>query len=585
MNKTKFFTKQKIVWTIIIILILGGAGYFFTRPKNINTNIQTIIVKRQNIESTVLSTGQVVSKTNLNLSFQSSGVVKSLMVKVGDKVKSGDILGTLNQNSVRATLISAQGSLAQAQANYNKIADGATVEQINVSKQAVNTAQVAYDNSLSQLAITKKSTATAIKQAEHTLNDLQSPSPQANNKRTAIIITIAQQLTTVKTDLDQETRILADNNLKDTFGVSNISSLNEFKITKPKIKGLLDQADTSLALAQNYEDDTNLNQAITNAITVLKQNVITLNYAYTALQGSIVSTKLTQAQLDTYKVAISKGISLENAGILLIHSARQALTDSLTNAKNTLTNTQLAANQQINLAQDRIRSAKASLQQAQAGLARLTAKAQTSDLAMAQAQILSAQGNLDSAQIRFNNTILKAPVDGTITAVDTKIGQQINALQEVIVLQNMKSLHTEAYISEANIADLKVGQIVDYTFDALGPNRHFKGKIFDINPASTLISGVVDYLVKATIPNIPEIKPGMTANMTILVNSKSQVLAIPESAIIYQENKPYVRLINNLQDKIYHQVPIQTGLQADGGLVQITSGLKMGQEIVTYIKS
>ena len=141
----------------------------------------------------------------------------------------------------------------------------------------------------------------------------------------------------------------------------------------------------------------------------------------------------------------------------------------------------------------------------------------------------------------------------------------------------------EADVSEADIASLQPAQSVDITFDALGPDRHFTGSVLSVDPGATVVSGVVDYLVKASIPNISDIKPGMTANMTILVAQKSGVLAVPSSAIISQNGNQYVRVITNDKTKTYNQVQVQTGLQADGGLVEITSGLTAGQEIVTYI--
>jgi HlyD family secretion protein len=236
-------------------------------------------------------------------------------------------------------------------------------------------------------------------------------------------------------------------------------------------------------------------------------------------------------------------------------------------------------------AQSAVNSAQAALQQAEASLGQQTAQAQPADLNAARAQILSAQGQVDAAQAAYNNTILTAPADGTITQVDVKVGEQASAMQEVIILQNVSSLHAEANVSEANIASLQIGQSVDYTFDALGPDQHFSGKVLTINPASTVISGVVNYLVKSDLNNIPGIKPGMTINMTVLVAKKSQAIAIPASALIIQGNQQYVRVIDNPQTKTYHQVEVTTGLQADGGLVEITSGLNVGQEIVTYLKS
>jgi HlyD family secretion protein len=319
-------------------------------------------------------------------------------------------------------------------------------------------------------------------------------------------------------------------------------------------------------------------------MAALNQNISALGYCYTALQNSVVSSQFSQTQLDAYKTAINSALSSENSGIASINSSRQLLTDALTAAANDLANSKLSATSQINSAQNQINSSKASLQQAEATLAQQTAKAQPADIAAARAQVLSAQGSVQAAQAAFDNTIIKAPVDGTITQVNTKVGQQATAMQPVFVLQNINVLHAESYVSESNVATLKTGDSVDYTFDALGPDKHYAGRVLTIDPASTVISGVVDYLIKASLPNIPEIKPGMTANMTILVATSTNALAVTSDAIINQSDGEYVRLIDNPKTKSYHLVKVTTGLQADGGLVEILSGLSAGEQVVTLIK-
>jgi len=584
MSNRRVFTKTRVIWTIIILLIVGGVWYYKSRPTNNAANIQTAKVTEQNLEQTVLTTGQVVSETNLSLSFQTGGVVDKINVITGSQVKAGDVIATLSQSNVQASLVSASGQLASANANLRKVLAGATPEQINVSQKAVDSAQVAYNNVASQLTVVQSSTASTISQAQATLADLQSPTTTSDNKRSAIVVTIANQLANVKSDLDKEKQILDDTNLKDTFGIADTFSLNNFKNANSQVQSLLNTANASLATAQTYKSDANIYQAVADSVAVLNQNIISLNYCYSALQNSVASSRFSQAQLDAYKSTISADSLAENSGITTIKSSRQALTDALTAATNAVTNANSAATSQINAAQNQINSAKASLQQSQAALAQLKAKAQPADIDVARAQLISAQGTVEAAQAAVNNTILKAPADGTITQVNTKVGQQATAMQAVIVLQNVNTLHAEAYVSEANVASLQLGQSVDYTFDALGPDKHYTGKILTIDPASTVISGVVNYLVKASIPNIAEIKPGMTANMTILVATRDNALAVSSNAIINQNGEQFVRVIDDTITKTYHQVPVQTGLQADGGVVEILSGLTNGQEIVTFIK-
>jgi len=588
MSMAGFFTswtKKKIIWIIIIIVVIGGIWYFVAKGQNTSSGIQTALVTRQDLQQTVLTTGQVVSAVNLNLSFQAGGVVDKVNVIVGDKVKAGDVLASLSQTSVQAALTSAQGALAQAQANYQKILAGTTPQQINVSAQAVASAQVSYNNAVSNLSTVQASAAAAVSQAQSTLSDLQSPTAQHDNKRATIVTTIANQLAQIKASLDQQQQILADQNLHDTFGTAAVGVVDAFKAANALVPPLLNQANASLAAVQADKSDANISQAVSDAVSALTQDVAALNDCYSALQGSAVSMRFNQAAMDAYKGAVSGDLTAENSGITAVKAANQALADALTAATNAVTNTQLAQTQQVTAAQNQINSAQAAWHQAQATLAQQQAQAQPSDIAAAKAQILSAQGSMDAAQAAMNNTTIKAPVDGTITQVDTKVGEQANAMSEVFVLQDISALHAEADVSEANVAALQVGQSVDYTFDALGPDRHFSGQILTVDPSATVIAGVVNYLVKSSLPSIPDIKPGMTANMTVLVAAKKQALAIPNTALINQNGQNYVRVVDDTKTKSYHQVTVQTGLEADGGLVEITSGLNEGQEIVTFIKS
>jgi multidrug efflux pump subunit AcrA (membrane-fusion protein) len=76
----------------------------------------------------------------------------------------------------------------------------------------------------------------------------------------------------------------------------------------------------------------------------------------------------------------------------------------------------------------------------------------------------------------------------------------------------------------------------------------------------------------------------MTANISILVAQKDKVLAVPLRAVISKDGKKVVRVINDPKKKTFDEKEVTTGLEADGGLVEITSGLSENQEVVTLIK-
>lgn len=508
------WSRKKIIWTVIIVIVILFLGWMIFGRTKVNNTIQTTKATKQNLEQTVLSTGQVVSGTSLNLSFQGSGIVKQVLVVEGEKVATGQTLAVIDQSSALSALTTAKGALAQAKANYEKLLFGASEADISVSKSAVSSAQISVENA-------KQSLLTKIKNAYDSSYNIFSNStssmfsdPTGSNPQLSI------------------------------NGVTFNNQQLYFKVNRERtdINNILPAWQNETLTQKVLDNLSKMNDYINDIVTILGSY-------------STANTSDGQTNLTTYKTTASTSLSTINSSILDINTSAQAL-----------------------------QSANSALLQAEAALNLKTNPPSQADLDLANAQILSAQGQVDSAQANLNNTILKAPISGTITQVDTKIGQLASPSAEVMILQDVSSLHTESNVSEANIASLKVGQDIDYTFDALGPDKHYSGKILTINPASIVISGVVNYKVTGSLDNIPEIKPGMTTNMTIMVAKKDSALAIPSSAVINKSSGQYVRVIDNTKLKTFHEVKIEAGLQADGGLVEILSGLNEGQEVVTYLK-
>ena len=208
------------------------------------------------------------------------------------------------------------------------------------------------------------------------------------------------------------------------------------------------------------------------------------------------------------------------------------------------------------------------------------AAARSSDIDAAEANVLSAQGNLQSAQAAYNNTIIRSPADGTVTSVDVKVGELAAAQKEVMILQDVSKLYLEANINEADVASIAIGQPVEVTYDALGPDKKYTATISHIDPASTLVSGVVNYKIKAEIiGDTTSIRPGMTANMTIVVANHPGVLVIPSRAILDGETGKMVRVVTDAKKGTYSETPVTAGIQGDDG-TEILGGLSEGQTIV-----
>jgi HlyD family secretion protein len=514
----KFFTKKRIIWTAGVIVVLLIIGLIVKAKNGTPTNILTDTVKKQDLKQTVLSTGVVTSSTDLNLSFKSSGIVNQVSVKVGDQVSGGQVLANLEQREQAASLTTARGALAQAEANYQKVLAGASSEDVKVAESTVDAAQVSLGNAKKSLQETASQQAVAVSNAYSALLNSTIAALASPGNANSPTVTITGSY---KGALEGSYKISVL-----PAGSSPIFVLSGLESGQGDVRANIPVPLGSRGLYIQFSSNTNLNSGDTWTVDIPNQRAA--NY--------LPNKSAYEAALQTQQSA-------------------------------------------INTAQSAVNSAQAGYDSAVAQLSLKKAEARPADVAAVRAQILSAQGQVQAAQAGFENTVIRAPAAGTITRIDVKPGELASALKEAIVLQDV-----EANISEANIANIKLGQNSDMTFDALGPDRHFKGSVQTVDPASTVVSGVVNYKVTASLEKLPEIKPGMTANMTILTAEVPGVLSVPARAIISHDNKKFVRVIKDPKKKTYEEKEVTIGAEADGGLVEVKSGLNEGQEIVTFIK-
>jgi RND family efflux transporter MFP subunit len=228
---------------------------------------------------------------------------------------------------------------------------------------------------------------------------------------------------------------------------------------------------------------------------------------------------------------------------------------------------------------------ESTIQKYTAELALKKAQARGSDIDLAQADIISAEGQVQAAQAKYEDTIIRAPENGTITNIDIKLGELSEVQKPVITLQDVSNLYIEAKINESSIANLKIGQKVSIKFDAFGPSRVFNGNVVHIDPGATTTDGIVNYKIKTSITPLDEsVRSGMNADIAITTAEKKHVLVIPKAAILSHDSKIYVNVITDKKHKKYKEQEVTTGLTGDGNLIEITSGLGDGTDIAIVSK-
>ncbi len=159
----------------------------------------------------------------------------------------------------------------------------------------------------------------------------------------------------------------------------------------------------------------------------------------------------------------------------------------------------------------------------------------------AQQTLATARLNLQRAQKNLDNAYITSPIDGVIVARSVDEGQTVaaslNAPTLFKIANNLDQMQIRANVDEADIGKVKLDQPVEFSVDAY-PNQQFTGFVKQIRLNPTTEQNVVSYSVIIDAAN-PERKllPGMTTNVTIIIQAKQGVLRIPETATRFRPSK------------------------------------------------
>ena len=162
-------------------------------------------------------------------------------------------------------------------------------------------------------------------------------------------------------------------------------------------------------------------------------------------------------------------------------------------------------------------------------------KADLAQVNAARAKITQTQAQYNQSMVNLNYTKITAPVSGMIISREIDLGQPVAASFQApelfTIAQDLEKMQIEVNVSEADIGEVKEGQDVTYTLDGY-PNSEFYGKVTQVRISPTTVSNVVTYSVIVTVDNSDlKLKPGMTANVSIITAKNENVLAVPNIAL------------------------------------------------------
>lgn len=476
---------------------------------------ETYTVTLSPITQYVKVSGQVQASKDANLSFQSAGEVVFVGVKVGDKVPQGKVLATLSAGDAQAALLQAQASLSNMQAVLSQLQQGPRKEEVAIKEQTVENTK----NSLNQAYA---SLPDSIQNVDAITADV------IKNKFSSLFVFTTGRYVLSFSSCDQ--RLQGDIEQKRT-ALEN--TLAEFQ----------SKSTTISTLSSNEMIDTTFEKAYTAAIKT--------NDLVNLLSNLLLSScSISNPGLDGYRTTLS-----------LVKSSMTALFSDITLKRSALNSSKNAYSQ-----------ATRDLDLTKAGTDPYKIKSQTALVSQAEAQVAQARAGL-------SKTIISAPFAGVISKVDLSLGETASMGKAAISMIALDGFEVQAKVPEIDIVKVQVGAHVDVTLDAYGKDILFPAIVTRINPTATTEGTVPVYTVIVTfVGSDPRIKQGMTANVKIVTQSKSSVIALPARFIkVLTSTQGQVTLLVKAKEEVR---TVTLGIRGADGSFEILSGLVTGDVVV-----
>jgi HlyD family secretion protein len=515
-------------------------------------------VERGTVTQLVSASGALSSVIQQNLGFQKTAKLKELRVKVGDVVQPGQVLAVQEDFTFRKALEQQRAVVDQAEATLRQLLDGVDVPN---AKDAADQVDVVFEKTKSSIEKQVKAARDARNLAkvkyEFDLKQL--------HKAEAALAACTHQPVAPTEDVPDDAAAGGGGAGTDPTagtgrsGSSSSSSSPSGTAGAPAPSSPLTGSGGLLSgMAKLAAPDCGAQEA---AVVTAKNTVIASKTAYVAAKNTLQTT--------------------EAGGQVTIESARSNLVT----------------------AQNALRSAKADRPGA--------VDAQRAVVAAAQAQ-------LDLSQYDLDNTVLRSPVGGTVSAITGTIGETIAggvattalapgtkaAIPGVgaaatsdtaglaasglsatrpgggafIVLNGVDSFQVVVPFEESDAAKVQPNQKVRVTFDAV-PGLEREGTVLSIAPGGLNISGVTNYYATILLAQgDPRLRTGMTAETGVVTGQKDNVLMVPNSAVIEDHGQTFVN-VPGPDGQAPVRKPIQRGT-VGGSTTEVVSGLREGESVL-----
>jgi len=531
----KFASQHKfITFIIILVIVVGGYfGYKTIKGNNQQTRYVLASVEKGTLIMSVSGSGQISASNQVDIKPKASGEIVYLNAKAGQEVKAGTLLAQLDTSDAQKAVRDAEIALQREQLNLDKL-KGLTTEEGTIrgtKEKAEDDIEKAYDDGFNTVANVFLDLPEIMTGLNNILFSYDFEQNQAN---------ISYYANAVR-KYDEERASQYEKDVYDKYQIARDVYDKNFQDYKSASR-FSEPAVIESLINQTYETVKKVTEAVKSA-----NNLIQFYQDELSKRGF-----RTQSLADTHLSNLNTYTSKTNNFLLNLLSIK----NTILNDKEALVNAGFDINDQ-------------------------------------EIQVEQAENTLSEAKAKLNDYFVRAPFAGVIAEVNAEKGDSVSSGTTLATLITKQRI-AEISLNEVDVAQVKTGQKVNLTFDAI-EGLEITGQVAEIDSIGTVTQGVVNYNVKIVFDTQDErIKPGMSVSASIITDVKQNVLLVPNSAIKSQGNVYYVETLSgatptsqttaNVSGITSNTAPNQQQIEigsANDSYTEVTSGLKEGDTIIS----
>ena len=616
-RRNKIIAGGGLALVLALALVPKLAGLGGGKAETISEN-QVVTLRKGSLTNSVSEKGKVVPSNSVEVFSEKALPVTEINVKVGDKVKKGDIIAKLDSSSIEQQLRSRKAQKAATDKNLSAQISAAKKrlsEAVTGQKSGKSPALVAAETSLTQ----------AMDQylaADKSYNDFKRSIDERYNQGLVAEKGSRESLAYQEEATDLRYKQLVDDINKNRDKISENKSLasgasrskdylqadldnakrrlTEIGIEISEKQAELTEKQSKIPNEESQEGQENSKNNKENEIENKKNEIknLTREQAETEILIGKISEDLATAKADEQKYqaeaeALEKEVEGQAKQVestsLEVKKAKEDLSadaDKALKARKSRDDELKTLAQNLETAKNNYESAKKNLESTKIQVANEISGLRD-NLKTSQA----GANNLDNVEIEnlseeLEKVMIKAPADGTVTEVPAKEGQVPTGY--LAKIETIDKLRIESQIKEYDKNSISVGTEVEITSDSI-MGEVYKGKVISIDPAPMPVSednksGEVLYKTVIEIDEGQEEKfaPGMTLRVKYIISQEENTFKVPSDAIFDRDNKSYVLALKDQGKDKYQieKIEVTRGLENDAETAIKSKDLKEGDNIL-----